>query len=166
MLGIFGSVAVPTVILLGAAFILLLVELFIPGFGVPGVLGLVLLGTAVVLQFMFGSATVAVWILAVTLAVLVAGIIVLVRSLDKGRLSKSFLVLNDSVGSEKDAASDRSGLVGLTGVTETALRPAGIARIGNSRVDVVSEGDFLEPGEKITVAAVDGTRVIVKPAEE
>jgi membrane-bound serine protease (ClpP class) len=51
--------------------------------------------------------------------------------------------------------------VGDTGKTLTILRPAGRAEIGGSPLDVVSDGDFLEPGEPIRVLALRGGRIIV-----
>ncbi|MDO4493611.1 MAG: NfeD family protein [Clostridia bacterium] len=165
MFALLGAYAVPTIALMIAAFVLLLVELFIPGFGLPGVLGLIALGAAVVLQFMTGSATVALWILAIGLAVLVAGVIALVRSLDKGRLSKSFLVLNDSIGASAGEAAKNADLVGSAGTTETMLHPAGIAAIGGERMDVVSNGEFIPAGEPVVVTAVEGTRILVKRKE-
>jgi membrane-bound serine protease (ClpP class) len=55
------------------------------------------------------------------------------------------------------------GLLGRKGVAETLLRPAGKARIGDSLVDVVSEGAFVQPGTSIKVVAVDGTSIVVRP---
>ena len=42
------------------------------------------------------------------------------------------------------------------------LRPAGMAKIGDEYVDVVTEGDFIEPGTSIQVIEVEGTRIVVK----
>jgi membrane-bound serine protease (ClpP class) len=48
-----------------------------------------------------------------------------------------------------------------TGVVESDLRPAGIARIDGRRVDVVSRGEPIEAGARIVVVEVSGNRVIV-----
>jgi membrane-bound serine protease (ClpP class) len=42
------------------------------------------------------------------------------------------------------------------------LRPAGVADIDGSRVDVVSDGEFIETGAAIEVTRVDGNRVVVR----
>jgi len=52
-------------------------------------------------------------------------------------------------------------LLGATGVAETVLRPAGKARFGEQLVDVVTEGDFIAKGDRVRVAAVEGSRVVV-----
>lgn len=52
-------------------------------------------------------------------------------------------------------------LVGRTGTAATVLRPAGTAEIGGERVDVVTEGEFVEAGAALRVLYVDGRRVVV-----
>jgi membrane-bound serine protease (ClpP class) len=42
------------------------------------------------------------------------------------------------------------------------LRPAGIADLEGQRVDVVSDGEFIEVGASITVVRVDGNRIVVR----
>jgi membrane-bound serine protease (ClpP class) len=42
------------------------------------------------------------------------------------------------------------------------LRPAGVADLGGSRVDVVSDGSFIDAGAPVEVIRVDGNRVVVR----
>jgi membrane-bound serine protease (ClpP class) len=60
------------------------------------------------------------------------------------------------------AIEQDAGLVGQTGEAFTILRPSGRARIGGKLVDVVAEGDFLDPGTPVEVVDVAGNRVIVR----
>jgi membrane-bound serine protease (ClpP class) len=53
-------------------------------------------------------------------------------------------------------------LVGRSGTAETALRPAGKALVGGRRIDVVTEGDFIEAGTRVVVVALDGSRIVVR----
>lgn len=53
-------------------------------------------------------------------------------------------------------------LVGADGEALTSLRPAGSARIAGHRVDVVASGRFVEKGRTIRVMDVNGTRVVVR----
>jgi len=55
-----------------------------------------------------------------------------------------------------------SPLVGLEGVAQSELRPAGVALIQGRRVDVVSEGALVDAGARIRVIAVEGNRVVVR----
>ncbi|MBI1995669.1 MAG: hypothetical protein HYS66_04275 [Deltaproteobacteria bacterium] len=52
--------------------------------------------------------------------------------------------------------------MGKGGTAISPLRPAGIAEIDGERVDVVSDGEFLEPGVPIVVTRVDGNRIVVR----
>ncbi|MGQ0613063.1 MAG: NfeD family protein [Planctomycetaceae bacterium] len=66
-------------------------------------------------------------------------------------------------GSGTATARDREHpLLGATGVTETALRPAGKATLAGRRVDVVTEGGFLDEGTPVQVVAVRGNVVVVR----
>lgn len=54
---------------------------------------------------------------------------------------------------------------GEAGRARTTLRPAGKAEFGENIYDVVSRGEFIEAGKAVRVVAVDGTRVVVAPAQ-
>jgi membrane-bound serine protease (ClpP class) len=58
--------------------------------------------------------------------------------------------------------SPPTDLVGQRGTAETLLRPAGYARIGGKRVDVVTRGESVEVGTTVEVIQVEGSRVVVK----
>ncbi|MGB4213854.1 MAG: NfeD family protein [Dethiobacteria bacterium] len=47
----------------------------------------------------------------------------------------------------------------------TPLRPAGSARIGERRIDVVSEGEFIAAGVPVKVVLVEGSRVVVQKSD-
>ena len=53
-------------------------------------------------------------------------------------------------------------LLGQVGTTTSMLRPAGMAKLGDRYVDVISEGDFIDRDTPIQVVEVEGTRVVVK----
>jgi membrane-bound serine protease (ClpP class) len=56
---------------------------------------------------------------------------------------------------------DRNWL-GKSGTALSPLRPAGIAEIAGERVDVVSDGEFIESGVPIMTTRVDGNRIVVR----
>lgn len=65
--------------------------------------------------------------------------------------------------SSRTAAIEQdAGLIGQTGEAFTTLRPSGRARIDGKLVDVVTDGDFLDPGTPLEVVDVAGNRVIVR----
>ena len=143
-----------------AGYVLLVVEMCIPGFGVPGVTGTVLaiLGL-VVLQ---PTALQALIIVVIYVALLCVALAICMHSVSKGRLSKSRLVLNDvATHADEPETNDLSYFIGRSGTTRSPLRPAGIADFDGVRLNVVSEGDFIEQGAHVRVDRVEGKRIVV-----
>ena len=60
------------------------------------------------------------------------------------------------------APESDSNWLGKSGIALSALRPAGIAEIENQRVDVVSDGEFIDSEAPIVVTRVDGNRIVVR----
>lgn len=60
------------------------------------------------------------------------------------------------------AASDRSDLRGREGVAEMNLRPAGRARFGADRIQVIARGEFIEKGSAVRVIETQGSRILVE----
>jgi membrane-bound serine protease (ClpP class) len=52
--------------------------------------------------------------------------------------------------------------LGQHGVADSVLRPAGKVRFDDRLVDVVTEGDFLDPGTAVEVVRLEGHHVIVR----
>ena len=55
--------------------------------------------------------------------------------------------------------------IGDVGTVVSTLRPTGKVQFGDSIVDVVAEGDFLDKGQSVEIIEVHGNRVVVKAAE-
>lgn len=53
-------------------------------------------------------------------------------------------------------------LLGAIGVSVSTLRPSGKAQFGDDYLDVVAEGDFVEPGKRLQVIEIEGNRIVVK----
>ncbi|MGH7517126.1 MAG: NfeD family protein [Gemmatimonadales bacterium] len=159
------------VLLLGAGLIALAVEVFLlPGFGLAGVLGIGLFGAAIVLAMTGTAATLsdfsqAVAVLAASLVITVAVIYAWVRHLpNSGRLSG--LLLHGGLAAEGGyiSAPMRDDLVGRDAVAVTDLRPSGTALVGEERVDVVTEGEFITQGSPLRVLRSEGYRLVVRAA--
>jgi len=72
------------------------------------------------------------------------------------------LVLRESIEATGIPALPVAELVGQRGVAVTPLRPAGTAMFGKRRLDVVTEATFVPQGATVEVAAVEGSRVVVR----
>ena len=74
------------------------------------------------------------------------------------------IVLGTAVGGSPISISTvaRPVQLGLSGTAQTTLRPAGKAEFEGQVLDVVTQGDYIDPGTSIRVVGVDGLRVIVE----
>ncbi len=160
----FASITWPVVVCLILGVGLLIVEMFTPGFGVPGVLGIILLIASV--MFMSGSFVYSLWLALVILLIVAVILVVFFISAQRGRISRSPIVLNDELTTEGGyvSATAKLDLVGKRGKALTYLRPAGTAEIEGKRLDVVADGEFIPEGTDIVVENVESIRVIVKRA--
>jgi membrane-bound serine protease (ClpP class) len=150
--------AVTVAALLVAGYLLLAVELFvIPGFGLVGVLGIVCLLAGCYFAYHFFGAAYGTLAVVLVLSSTTAVLLWIPRS----RFGRD-VVHSSTLGSAK--AGESTVAPGQTGVAESDLRPAGIARFGELRESVVTEGDFIESGSKVIVAEVRGTRIVVELA--
>lgn len=139
-------------------------EIFTPGMGMPAILGGILLTAAVLLRS-DSLATALVTILLIAVPLIIAAVIVF-RSFAKGALSRSPIVLKESINASSGPLTreDMNSLIGAEGVCITALRPAGNADFEGRRMDVVSEGAFIAKGAKVRIVGIDGVKIIVREA--
>lgn len=145
--------------------VLLAVEFVVPGFGFFGVVGLVTMGFSIFLAS--PSPQRALVSLALTLAVSIAAIIVLLRKVGPhGFWRKLFLYDRQERDQGYVAPADREELVNKTGLAVSPLRPAGVVDIDGRRVDCVSEGGFVAAGCRVRVVTVEGPRLVVRPVAE
>ena len=146
---------------------LLILEAFMPGFGLPGISGIVLQVITVTLTWINHGPMAALGMTLIVLSVDAIAISLALHSATKGKLSKSKIILRDT---ENNAAGYRSNkdmeiFLGKEGVTTTVLRPTGMAEFDGVRLNVVSEGEFVQSGVKVRIVSVEGSRVLVRTIE-
>ncbi len=129
-------------------------------------IGLIGLGASLFLTSLYPVQAV----LAISLAVVVAmiGVIVAVKVFGRSIEWLRKLVLTDATDTESGYVSNKSrtDLLQKEGLALTSLRPAGIAQIGEERLDVVSDGSYIEKGEHVRVVQVEGARIVVTKIEK
>ncbi|MEL7609117.1 MAG: NfeD family protein [Bacillota bacterium] len=152
----------PALICLIVGIVLLIVEMFIPGFGLAGGIGLASLVAAIVLRA--DTLQNALITLALILLILLVFGYFFFRSFSRGALSRSRMVLNEAIrgGSTSLTQSEIQQLVGREGVALNLLRPAGNADFDGTRLDVVTSGEFIEKGKRVRIERVEGMRILVK----
>ncbi len=145
---------------------LLILEAFMPGFGVAGFSGIVLEIVATVLVWNQTQSFIkAALTLLVGLVVAATALTLSLRSAAKGRLSQSDLILRGSETEEAgyQASEDMKVFLGREGVTVTVLRPTGMAEFDGVKLNVISDGEFIEADTPVRITRVDGNRVLVHP---
>jgi len=165
------------VILFGLGMVLLLVEVFlIPGFGVTGAAGLLLIFFSLVLAFQDFTVPTTAGQTSILMGSMVkvlgsffaAGIIVMIvaRYLPAmpffRRVVQSYYLREARAGAPPEMAQ----MVGRSGVALSALRPAGRADFDGKLLDVVTDGGFIEKGMRVRILEVHGSRVVVEPRRE
>ena len=108
-----------------------------------------------------GGTLTAVALLLVIIAVLAVLISWLLRSAAKGDMGKSKLFLRQK-DELCDQQQDMQVFVGHEGKTLSVLRPSGIGDFDGMRLNVVTEGEFIENGTPIRIVRVEGGKIVVK----
>ncbi|MBK9170813.1 MAG: nodulation protein NfeD [Bryobacterales bacterium] len=157
-------------LLVSIGVLLIALEVFvIPGMTVAGVAGVLALVAGFGMTLAGAGATVAVIVnalgrVALSLLLAMAGTFVLLRFLPRLPFGRRLILasgMQAALGFVSGPESDLRWL-GRSGTALSPLRPAGIAEIGGTRIDVVSDGGFIERGAAIEVTRVDGNRIVVR----
>ncbi len=167
---ILGLAGMGVIILLGLGLLAIAIEAFvIPGHGFTGVLGLLMVSAAVIMAMLgnhptSGDVLRAFTVLVSSLVLTASGIFTFVRHLpSSGRFSGLLL---KSAGRSSEgfiSAPLRNDLIGHDGVALTDLRPSGTVRVGEERIDVITEGEYIPAGSPVRVVRSEGYRLIVRP---
>jgi membrane-bound serine protease (ClpP class) len=149
---------------------LIAIEVFVlPGVTVAGAAGVIALVAGLGMTLVGAGATTSVVIgalgrVAISMLLAMGGAVALLRILPKVAFGRR-LVLETGMEAERGYVSPPATdlrWLGQSGTALSPLRPSGIADIDGERVDVVSDGDFIETGSAIRVTRVDGNRIVVR----
>ena len=161
------------VIIFCLGIILLLLEIFvIPGFGITGISGIILILAGIFLSLVKhpfstpkAQLTQAFYTLSFAIIITFVGIILAWKFLPHTGLWKR-IILSSAETKKEGFQSAPSGefYLGKTGRSLTPLRPSGRAVIEEKTLDVITEGEFIEKDREIRVIRVEGNKIIVKSA--
>jgi len=145
--------------LFAVALIILIGDIFIEGFGVLAVIGLLGVVISLVLTAFFvpyGGL-----IVLGKLVVVVPGLYLLFRFLRKRQLDGRF-ILSETLAEDVSDVGGLEYFMGKEGVTKTALRPVGFADFNGTRVEVSSDMGLIDVGKSIKVVDVQHKKVVVR----
>ncbi len=138
---------------------LIVAEIFIPGFGVCGIMGIVLL-----------IASSALTIIASPLGIIIVGVelfIVFIISYFlftyiKSKQLYGKIILNETLNVDKKEFGDLSYFFGKIGIAKTSLRPHGVVDFNGISVEVYSDGTYISENKEIKVVDIRDNKIIVK----
>lgn len=149
------------IILLIAGFILVGIEMVLPGFSAPGISGIICLlaGVFLLADSVMEAAVITIGVLAV-LGILMA---VILNLLSRGKIKTPIVLEEEQKKTEGYISSnDLDYLLGRQGVAATDLRPSGSGQFDEVKFDVISEGNYIEKGTKITIIKAAGSKLVVR----
>lgn len=171
-----GLAEAPEIIIFFVGIALIAVEIFlIPGFGITGIAGIILVFTGLILSFQdftlprtpYDSDVLRKNLLMIICSFLSSSfVIVMLLKYMPGIPMFNRLILTTAetadYGFGNIAASSYSDLLGARGVAVTPLHPSGRVEVGERILDVVTQGDFIDKGQAVEVAVVEGNRIVVR----
>ncbi len=150
---------------------LIIVEIFvIPGFGIFGIAGIVLMIAGLFMGLVSDFPLVETDLLSMAVIQLAGSFILsgiaiffLAKTLPKTAIWNK-LILSKGIKAKSGYTSSKEfdHLVGLNGEALTDLRPSGTAIFEGKRFDVVTQGDYIVKDSKVEVIEVEGSKIVVK----
>lgn len=142
--------------------ILIVVEIFVPGFGVFGIGG----GILVLASVFFSAKTMTMGILYVIIALAFMLFIfyIFIKKYPQKKLHSTLLLntnLNESEGYSSHK-NDFKTLLSLEGISISHLRPSGKVKINDSIYDALTETGFIKKDEKVKVVSIENNKIIVR----
>lgn len=148
-------------VLLVIGIVLMGVEMILPGFGVPGISGIISLVIGIFLATdSLEQALTYIVVILVILAIMLTLVLVFFHS----KKIKSPILLEEELGSKDNflGNEDLTYLVGKEGLASTDLRPTGKCDIDGILLEVRSENSFIKKGTNIKIIQVKSNTLIVR----
>lgn len=158
-----GTATVAGLLVFLAGLALFLVEThFFPGHGLSAFAGLILVFIGMFMA-LGGSQANALFSLTTSILVTCAVLMAFILYLPRSRVWRKIGQNSQQRAIDGYVASaDYTGFVGASGITVTLLRPSGIVEVNGHRLNVVTSGEFVQPGAPIEVVKVAGNRIVVQ----
>ena len=150
---------VVTLIVIGLAFLILEI-LVIPGTGVAGIIGFILIGIGVWQAYVYYGTYTGHWVLAGTI---VGTIAILAYSLRAKTWRR--VMLKTRIGSKVNLINEAQLNAGDPGKSVSRLVPTGKAIFNNEFYEVRTMGEFLDPGIEIEIEKIEDHKIFVKQKE-
>lgn len=155
-----NTVMVIGIILLIAGFVLVGIEMVVPGFGAPGIIGIICLVAGVFLTA--DSIEAGIFITVVVIVILGILMTVIMGFLSQKKFKSPIVLDEDLKAGVPINSSDLNYLLQKEGVASTDLRPAGKGNFEGIELDIFSEGPYIKKGSPIVICKVNQKRLMVR----
>lgn len=148
------------IILLIAGFVLVGIELVVPGFGAPGISGIICLVAGVFLT----ADTVEAGIFITVVVIVLLGILmtIIMGFLSQKKFKSPIILDEDLKAGAPISSSDLDYLLQKEGIASTDLKPAGKGNFEGIELDIFSEGPYIKKGSPIVISRINQNRLMVK----
>ncbi len=147
-------------ILLIAGFVLAGIEMVVPGFGAPGICGIICLVAGVLLTA--DSVEVGIFITVVVIVILGILMTVIMGFLSQKKFRSPIVLDEDLKAGVPINSSDLEYLIRKEGKASTDLKPAGKGNFEGIELDIFSEGPYIKKGTSIVISRINENRLMVK----
>lgn len=162
-----GYGAIPMIIML-AGILLCIVEVFIPGFGIFGILGLILSCGGIIARMIMGASLDQFLIMILSdVSIVVLTILIMLISAKAGWIRRS-PIIEDKTSISVNYCKDDKQLIKMLGkvtFAKTEFKPTGKFSYNGEDYEGRTNGDFITKGEKIQIVEIKADKIIVKKAD-
>lgn len=144
-------------LLLGA--VLLIVEMFIPGFGVFGITGIILFIISSVISILY--IPFGIFILLGELLLLTAILVVMLKFLKKRQFFGK-IILDETLNEDTNEIGDPDLFIGKEGITKTPLKPFGFADFNGTVMEVTSDGQYISENIPVKIIEASKNKLVVR----
>ena len=155
-----NTVMVIGIILLIAGFVLVGVEMVVPGFGLPGIAGIICLIAGVLLTA--DSVETGIFITVVVIVILGILMTIIMGFLSQKKFKSPIILDEDLKAGAPINSSDLNYLLQKEGTASTDLKPAGKGDFEGIELDIFSEGPYIKKGSPIVISRISQNRLMVR----
>lgn len=141
--------------------ILLVVEGIVPGFGLPGISGIIFVLVGIVLAM----DSLGIALLSMSIAIIITSIVttILVKLGFRSTMLDRIILKDNKEKKNKYISSDsKDMMLNKKGITVSSLRPSGFVDIDGEKLDVLSDEGFIPKDTMVKVVRVEGSKIFVR----
>lgn len=140
---------------------LLAIEIFIPSFGVIGIIGAIL--TIYSVLDSYENSGVGLVVLVLSALAIILTVTIYVKLGFSNNIFDTFVLKNENSSDRGyNSKKDYRNLVGKNGISKSILRPTGRVEIDGNTYDAKSDSDFIGKDKEIEVVAIRDGHIVVK----